>query len=86
MQWYEINGALKYSYYAYKDEWEQARLIAFLIAQTNSRKKLTLNDITKFYWEKDKEDSEDTKITKKDIQRLNKMATAYLNNKNNGKH
>lgn len=82
MQWYEVNAALKYSYYAYKDGWEQSRFISYLIAQTNSRKKLTLEDITKFYWEKDNIIESDTKITKKDIDRLNKMAQAYLNNKN----
>ena len=82
MQWYEINAALKYSYYAFKDGWEQSRLISYLIAQTNSRKKLSLEDITKFYWEKEHEET-DTKITKTDIDRLNKMAQAYLNQKQN---
>lgn len=80
MQWYEVNAALKYSFYAFKDGWEQSRLISYLIAQTNSRKKLTLEDITKFYWENETIEA-DTKITKKDIDRLNKMAQAYLKEK-----
>lgn len=78
MQWYEINAALKYAYYGIKDSWEQSRLVAYVIAQTNSRKKLKFEDITKFYWE-GKENVEDTKITKTDIERLNKMAQAYIN-------
>lgn len=88
MQWYEINAALKYRYYSFKDSWEQARLISYMIAQTNTRKKLTFNDITKFFWDEDnKEDIEDTKISKEDIERLNKKATAYLTKiQENGKH
>ena len=81
MEWYEVNAALKYSYYGIKDGWEQSRFISYLIAQVNSKKKLTLDDITKFYWEKETVDT-DTKITKKDIDRLNKMAEAYINNEN----
>lgn len=77
MQWYEINAALKYIYYSYKDNWEQARLIAWMIAQTNSRKKLSFEDIVKFNWEK--EEIGDTSITKQDIERLKKAAKAYLN-------
>lgn len=35
-----------------KDSWEQARMIAYLIAQTNSKKKLKPSDIIQFAWDK----------------------------------
>lgn len=44
---------MKYQHYAYKDNWEQARLISYLIAQVNSKKKLKLSDIIEFEWDKD---------------------------------
>lgn len=76
MEWYEVRAAMKYQYYAHKDEWESSRLIAYLIAQVNSRKKLSLNDIVKFYWEKDEEE-EDISINKEDMERLKKEAEKY---------
>lgn len=83
MQWYEINAALKYQYYAIKDGWEQARLISFLIAQSNSRKKLKMEDILEFPWEKEKEEHT-TSISKEEIERLRKEAEYYLKQNTNG--
>ncbi len=83
IEWYEINALLKYSYYKYKDGWEQSRLIAYMIAQTNSTQKLTVDDIMHFYWEEERKE-EQKPITKEDIIRLSKMAHNYLNKKENG--
>ena len=69
MEMFEIRALLKYEYYSHKDDWEQSRMIAYMIAQTNSKKKLTFQDITKFYWE-DEEEKHDTSISKEDIERL----------------
>ena len=80
MEMYEVNAALKYQYYAYKEEWEQARLISYLIAQTNSKKRLKIEDIIKFPWD-GKEIEQDKVISKEDINRLNKMAQAYIKKK-----
>lgn len=77
MQWYEINAAIKYNHYAYKESWEQTRLIAYTIAQCNSKEKLKLEDVIKFSWDNDKTEP-DKPITKQDIERLNKRAQAYL--------
>ena len=77
MQGYEVSAALKYQYYAVKDGWEQARLISFLIAQSNSRKKLKMEDILEFPWEKEKEEHI-TSISKEEIERLRKEAEYYL--------
>lgn len=82
MQMYEIKTALQYSYLKYKESWEQTRMIVYSILQVNSKSKIQLEDVIKFPWEK--EIGEDTKITKKDILRLNKMAESYKKYINDG--
>ena len=77
MEMYEIKALMDYEYYSHKDEWEQTRMIAYMIAQTNSTKKLTYKDITNFYWEKE-EEVHDTSISKEDIERLRQRAEAYI--------
>lgn len=62
---------MDFGYYRHKEEWEQTRLISYLIAQTNSKKKLKLQDIIKFQWETD---NESTKITNEEINDLSKQA------------
>lgn len=78
MEMYEIRALLNYEYYSHKDEWEQARMIAYMIAQTNSKKRLTYQDITKFYWENEEDEQHETSITKQDIERLRQRAAAYI--------
>lgn len=80
MSWAEINTLLKYDYYAYKDSWEQARMISYLIAQVNSKKRLQFSDIMEFPWEKENEDN--VPITKEELNRLRIKAKQYL--KKNG--
>lgn len=74
MQWYEVNGIMKYEYYSKKDEWEQARMISYIIAQVNSKKKMKIDDITTFYWE-DKKD--ETVTSKEEFERLKNKAKEY---------
>lgn len=62
---------MDFGHYKYKEQWEQTRLISYLIAQTNSKKKLKLQDIIKFQWETD---NESTKITNEEINDLSKQA------------
>lgn len=82
---YEIKALLNYEYYSKKDDWEQARLIAFMIAQTNSKKKLKFSDIANFYWENEQE-KEDTAITREQIERLKQKSQNYLEKlKENGR-
>lgn len=66
---------MSHSYYRHRESWEQSRLIAFLIAQTHSSKKLKLEDVMKFPWEKDTT-PDAQKISKEDIERLTKEAEA----------
>lgn len=79
MQIYELQAALKYQYYAHKDDWEQARLISWLIAQTNSTKRIKPTDIIKFDWEEDNKPHIKT-ISNQQIQRLRKKAQKYIKN------
>ena len=62
---------------AFKDSWEQARLISYIIAQTNSKKKLKLTDIISFNW--DNEEAPNTSISNEDIDRLSNKAKDFEN-------
>ena len=60
--------------------WETARLNAYVVAQVNSRKHLTQQDICKFKWEDKeafvrKEDS--IEISTQDINRLKELSTKF---------
>ena len=56
-----------------KDNWEQARLIAYVMAQVNSQKHLKPTDIIKFAWEKaDKSNTQP--MTIEDFERLKAAA------------
>lgn len=67
MEWYEIDAAVKYSFYSIKEQWEQARLISYLIVQTQSKKKISFEDIAKFPWDSQEMQTSRTKITNTDI-------------------
>lgn len=75
MEFFEIRALMKFSYYSHKEEWEQARLISYLIAQTNSTKKLKLFDVIKFPW--DIEKPEDTSISNNEVERLKEKAKQF---------
>ena len=77
MQIYEINALMKYSYYKHKDEWEQARLISYLIAQTNSTKKLKMENIISFPWDGGNGSDSDKQISEKEIEMLTRQAEEY---------
>lgn len=56
-----------------KDNWEQARLVAYIMAQVNTQKKLKPADIIKFAWETEKE--VDTKpLSIDEVERIKAMA------------
>ena len=74
MELYEVKAVMDYDYLAYKDSWEQSRLVAYMIAQTNSTKQLKLADILKFHWEKDEAI---TSISNEDVARLRDKAKQY---------
>lgn len=82
MQWYEINAAMKYQYYSIKDGWEQARLIAYMVAQVNSKHTLKMEEILQFPWEKEDDEPAKTSITKEEIEQLEREAEKYLKQNN----
>lgn len=72
MEFFEIRAIMKHKYYAHKDTWEQSRLIAYLIAQVNSKNKLKLSDIIEFPW--DKENDNANAISNEQITKLREDA------------
>ena len=74
---YEIRAVMDYEYLAHKDSWEQARLVAYLIAQSNSSKQLKATDIAKFYWEKENASDTSTALSNTDKERLKRLAIQY---------
>lgn len=76
MKMYEIAAVMKYQYLKDKESWEQTRLISYIIAQTNSTKKIKLTDIIEFPWEKENTKANQT-ISNEDKERLEKLAKEY---------
>lgn len=74
---YELEPLLTNLHKKNKESWEQTRQVTYVIAQTNSSKKLKPTDIMKFVW--DDEDS-DTSISNEDIKRLKDKAKQYIIN------
>lgn len=77
MTWAEIQTLLKYDYYSVKDQWEQARLVAYMTAQVNSKRKLTFQDIVEFPWENEEDEEEVKPISQEEIKRLQEKAKEY---------
>ena len=79
---YEVQPLITSMHLKHRDSWEQSRMIAYIIAQVNSRKKLTPTDIIKFAWDNEKEINKETSMSNEDIERLRKKAKEYsLKNK-----
>lgn len=79
---YEVQPLITFMHLKHRDSWEQSRMIAYIIAQVNSRKKLNPTDIIKFDWDNEKEINKETRISNEDIERLRKKAKEYsLKNK-----
>lgn len=51
MKIYEVESILKHYEFHYKTTWEQTRLISYILAQVNSKKKMKSTDIIKFDWD-----------------------------------
>lgn len=58
-----------------KDSWEQSRMIAYIIAQVNSKKHLKPTDIITFGWEKQNKDTKkNSAITVDEVEQIKKVA------------
>lgn len=73
---YEIRSVMKYSYYANQELWESQRLLAYIMAQSNSKKRLKITDIMKFPWEIHTGDAPTT-VSKEDLKRLEETANKF---------
>lgn len=71
---YELEALVSNIHRKSKDSWEQARMVSYVIAQSNSSKKLKPSDIIKFTWD---EENADTSISNDDIKRLKEKAKQY---------
>lgn len=76
MQYYELQTLIQYLYLKSKDNWEQARLIAYIIAQANSKNKIKVTDIMSFPWEKIG-NKENQKVTDEQIEQLARQAKEF---------
>lgn len=81
MQDYEIKPLMSDLYKRSRENWEQSRLISYVVAQSNSTKKITPSDIIKFPWE-NKEDlfTGITSISNDDVERLKLKSKQFINN------
>lgn len=60
MKFYEIEALIENLWMKNKETWEQTRVQAYITAQTQSTKKIDMNDMMSFPWEKKVEKVEDT--------------------------
>ena len=69
---------LFYSNLKYCDRlsWEQTRVISYILAQTNSKKKLDITDILHFPWD-DNFEEHDTEITDEEKNKLRAKAKMF---------
>ena len=77
MKFYEAKALLDNAHYAVRDSWEQARLIAYVTAQTQSTKKLDPDDIMPLPWLKDDGDKNDEAPTPEQIKKMKEQADDY---------
>lgn len=75
MQMYELEPLISNLHKKDRNSWEQARMIAYVIAQCNSTKKLKPTDIMQFTWDNDT--TGETSISNEDIKRLKEKAKQY---------
>lgn len=76
MQMYELEPLISNLHKKDRNSWEQARMVAYVIAQCNSTKKLKPTDIMQFSWDDDT--TGETSISNEDIKRLREKAKQYI--------
>ena len=53
MEFYEISALMQHSHHKHKEAWERARMLAYVMAQSRSSKRLKLTDICQFTWDEE---------------------------------
>ena len=71
MKFYEIEALIENLWMKNKESWEQTRVQAYITAQTQSTKKIDMNDMMSFPWEKKVEDTpEDIEMMRKEMKEM----------------
>lgn len=65
MTWFEVGLLLDQLEYSNRDSWEQCRLTMWATLQSQSSKRIKVNDVLPFSWDKTKEVKE---ITRNDVE------------------
>ena len=81
MNFYEIEALLENLWMKNKESWEQTRVQAYITAQTQSTKKIDMNDMMSFPWESDSQTDEITDDERKEILKEMKEMEDKLNKK-----
>lgn len=78
---YELELILSNYSYHYRNNWEMTRNISYIIAQTNSTKKLKPQDIMKFDWDNvsNTTTKKNEKLSEKDIEMFRQKAKEIIN-------
>ena len=74
---YELEVILDNLQLRHKQNWEQTRLLAYVIAQSNSTKKINITDVVKFSWDDTKNETIDI-MTDEDKDRLKKKSNEII--------
>lgn len=73
---YEVRALMEYAYFAKKDSWEQSRMIGYITAQVQSKRKIKPQDLMEFPWEKE-QDAENQGITTEQVDALRSGAKFF---------
>lgn len=63
--------------YANRPEWEQTRLLMYILAQTNSKKNLKITDLLRFPWDSEGEEVETIEDTTENRNKLRERAKQF---------
>lgn len=77
MKPYELGIICESLHLRVKESWEQTRMISYLIAQTNSKKRLKPSDLMRFQWEQTddvKQPTPSKPLTIEDVERIKAQA------------
>ena len=76
MEEWEVYNFYDSLQYCNRSEWEQTRLIMYILAQVNSKKKLEITEILSFPWDENYEEK-NIEMTNEDRDRLREKAKAF---------
>lgn len=77
MQSYELPIFAENLNHTDRNAWEQCRLLMYIVAQTNSRKKLKPSDLINFAWDDEGKREGRKEITDEEISRLKHIAAQW---------